>query len=138
MLVEGEKVECLWSGIKKGPPCKLKFPEPEVVVSALEKALKTEYTYLMKEWVFVGQKVKPLGLNFGIVSYKRSATCARKFEVTQAELRPTRRLVPEQATYKAETEEETVVMEGKRGKREEGDTETASEGQRVVIEHCKS
>lgn len=33
---------CLWSGIKKGPPRKLKFPEPEVVVSALEKALKTE------------------------------------------------------------------------------------------------
>jgi hypothetical protein len=30
----------LWSGIKKGPPRKLKFPEPEVL--ALEKALKTE------------------------------------------------------------------------------------------------
>uniref|UniRef100_A0A8C7R8P1 Uncharacterized protein n=1 Tax=Oncorhynchus mykiss TaxID=8022 RepID=A0A8C7R8P1_ONCMY len=37
-----EKEVCLWSGIKKGPPRKLKFPEPEVVVSALEKALKTE------------------------------------------------------------------------------------------------
>ncbi|CAB1325461.1 unnamed protein product, partial [Coregonus sp. 'balchen'] len=42
MLVEGEKEVCLWSGIKKGPPRKLKFPEPKVVVSALAKALKTE------------------------------------------------------------------------------------------------
>uniref|UniRef100_A0A674BAT5 Selenoprotein H n=1 Tax=Salmo trutta TaxID=8032 RepID=A0A674BAT5_SALTR len=44
ILVEGEKGKdvCLWSGIKKGPPRKLKFPEPEVVVSALEKALKPE------------------------------------------------------------------------------------------------
>uniref|UniRef100_A0A8C7FCS9 Selenoprotein H n=1 Tax=Oncorhynchus kisutch TaxID=8019 RepID=A0A8C7FCS9_ONCKI len=44
ILFEGEKGKdvCLWSGIKKGPPRKLKFPEPEVVVSALEKALKTE------------------------------------------------------------------------------------------------
>lgn len=33
---------CQWSGIKKGPSRKLKFPEPEVVVPALEKALKTE------------------------------------------------------------------------------------------------
>lgn len=39
------------------------------------------------------------------------------------------------ANNKAETEEETLVIERKRGKREEGETETATEGQRVVIEH---
>uniref|UniRef100_A0A3P9ANW2 Selenoprotein H n=1 Tax=Esox lucius TaxID=8010 RepID=A0A3P9ANW2_ESOLU len=42
ILVKGEKEVCLWSGIKKGPPRKLKFPAPDVVVSALEEALKTE------------------------------------------------------------------------------------------------
>ncbi len=30
----------LWSGIKKGPPRKLKFPDPAEVVSALKEALK--------------------------------------------------------------------------------------------------
>ena len=30
----------LWTGIKKGPPRKLKFPEPAVVVAALEEALE--------------------------------------------------------------------------------------------------
>uniref|UniRef100_A0A673YWF1 Selenoprotein H n=1 Tax=Salmo trutta TaxID=8032 RepID=A0A673YWF1_SALTR len=40
-LLAGSTV-CLWSGIKKGPPRKLKFPEPEVVVPTLEKALQTE------------------------------------------------------------------------------------------------
>uniref|UniRef100_A0A667XVU7 Selenoprotein H n=1 Tax=Myripristis murdjan TaxID=586833 RepID=A0A667XVU7_9TELE len=32
----------LWTGIKKGPPRKLKFPESEVVVAALKNALDTE------------------------------------------------------------------------------------------------
>uniref|UniRef100_A0A8C5CS08 Uncharacterized protein n=1 Tax=Gadus morhua TaxID=8049 RepID=A0A8C5CS08_GADMO len=27
----------LWTGIKKGPPARLKFPEPAVVVAALEE-----------------------------------------------------------------------------------------------------
>lgn len=31
----------LWSGIKKGPPRKLKFPDPTEVVSALKEALKS-------------------------------------------------------------------------------------------------
>ncbi|XP_062332836.1 selenoprotein H-like isoform X2 [Osmerus eperlanus] len=39
-LVDGEV--CLWSGITRGPPARLKFPEPAVVVSALEDALKTD------------------------------------------------------------------------------------------------
>lgn len=29
----------LWSGIRKGPPRKLKFPQPEVVVEALKSSL---------------------------------------------------------------------------------------------------
>uniref|UniRef100_A0A2K6SIM0 Selenoprotein H n=1 Tax=Saimiri boliviensis boliviensis TaxID=39432 RepID=A0A2K6SIM0_SAIBB len=29
----------LWTGIKKGPPCKLKFPEPQEVVEELKKYL---------------------------------------------------------------------------------------------------
>uniref|UniRef100_A0A8C9UXK9 Selenoprotein H n=1 Tax=Scleropages formosus TaxID=113540 RepID=A0A8C9UXK9_SCLFO len=37
---EGKEV-CLWSGIKKGPPRKLKFPDPAVVVSSLQEVLKT-------------------------------------------------------------------------------------------------
>uniref|UniRef100_A0A668RM43 Selenoprotein H n=1 Tax=Oreochromis aureus TaxID=47969 RepID=A0A668RM43_OREAU len=37
-LQDGET--SLWTGIKKGPPRKLKFPQPEVVVSALQEALK--------------------------------------------------------------------------------------------------
>uniref|UniRef100_A0A3B5K0Y1 Selenoprotein H n=1 Tax=Takifugu rubripes TaxID=31033 RepID=A0A3B5K0Y1_TAKRU len=32
----------LWTGIKKGPPRKMKFPQPDVVVTALQEALKTE------------------------------------------------------------------------------------------------
>lgn len=32
----------LWTGIKKGPPRKLKFPQPHVVVTALQEALKAE------------------------------------------------------------------------------------------------
>uniref|UniRef100_A0A3Q2XUL7 Selenoprotein H n=1 Tax=Hippocampus comes TaxID=109280 RepID=A0A3Q2XUL7_HIPCM len=36
-LIEGETP--LWTGIKKGPPRKLKFPEPDVVVSALLEAV---------------------------------------------------------------------------------------------------
>ncbi|KAG7275761.1 hypothetical protein CRUP_009864 [Coryphaenoides rupestris] len=39
-LVEGEKESLLWTGIKKGPPRKLKFPEPSVVAEALEDAVK--------------------------------------------------------------------------------------------------
>lgn len=39
-LMDGDKEIPLWTGIKKGPPRKLKFPEPEVVVAALEEALK--------------------------------------------------------------------------------------------------
>ncbi|KAI1888195.1 hypothetical protein AGOR_G00182520 [Albula goreensis] len=41
-LLGGEKEVSLWSGIKKGPPRKLKFPEPTVVLSALEEALKSQ------------------------------------------------------------------------------------------------
>lgn len=32
----------LWTGIKKGPPRKLKFPQPDDVVAALQEALKLE------------------------------------------------------------------------------------------------
>uniref|UniRef100_A0A672IVC2 Selenoprotein H n=1 Tax=Salarias fasciatus TaxID=181472 RepID=A0A672IVC2_SALFA len=32
----------LWTGIKKGPPRKLKFPPPDAVVAALQEALKAE------------------------------------------------------------------------------------------------
>ncbi|KAL3973094.1 hypothetical protein ACER0C_024301 [Sarotherodon galilaeus] len=39
-LQDGGKETSLWTGIKKGPPRKLKFPQPEVVVSALQEALK--------------------------------------------------------------------------------------------------
>ncbi|NXR09147.1 SELH protein, partial [Semnornis frantzii] len=35
---DGSSVE-LWSGIGKGPPRKLKFPEPEAVVEALKSSL---------------------------------------------------------------------------------------------------
>uniref|UniRef100_A0A9R1SID5 Selenoprotein H n=2 Tax=Cyprinus carpio TaxID=7962 RepID=A0A9R1SID5_CYPCA len=43
ILMEGDKAEVvLWSGIKKGPPRKLKFPDPAEVVSALKEALKSE------------------------------------------------------------------------------------------------
>lgn len=40
--MEGDKEVVLWSGIKKGPPRKLKFPDPAEVVSALKEALKSE------------------------------------------------------------------------------------------------
>uniref|UniRef100_A0A3Q1ENW6 Selenoprotein H n=1 Tax=Acanthochromis polyacanthus TaxID=80966 RepID=A0A3Q1ENW6_9TELE len=39
-LLDGET--SLWTGIKKGPPRKLKFPLPDVVVAALQDALKAE------------------------------------------------------------------------------------------------
>ncbi|NXP05442.1 SELH protein, partial [Thinocorus orbignyianus] len=35
---DGSTVE-LWSGISKGPPRKLKFPQPEAVVEALKSSL---------------------------------------------------------------------------------------------------
>ncbi|NXS58193.1 SELH protein, partial [Brachypteracias leptosomus] len=35
---DGSTVE-LWSGIRKGPPRKLKFPQPEAVVEALKSSL---------------------------------------------------------------------------------------------------
>lgn len=35
---DGSSVE-LWTGIKKGPPRKLKFPEPQEVVKALKQHL---------------------------------------------------------------------------------------------------
>lgn len=38
-LLDGGKETSLWTGIKKGPPRKLKFPQPEDVVAALQKAL---------------------------------------------------------------------------------------------------
>lgn len=41
-LMDGGKETSLWTGIKKGPPRKLKFPQPDVVVAALQEALKTE------------------------------------------------------------------------------------------------
>lgn len=41
-LVDGEKETELWTGIKKGPPRKLKFPQPDDVVAALQEALKLE------------------------------------------------------------------------------------------------
>uniref|UniRef100_A0A3Q1IC77 Selenoprotein H n=1 Tax=Anabas testudineus TaxID=64144 RepID=A0A3Q1IC77_ANATE len=37
-LLDGET--SLWTGIKKGPPRKLKFPQPDVIVAALQEALK--------------------------------------------------------------------------------------------------
>uniref|UniRef100_A0A8C4GYV4 Selenoprotein H n=1 Tax=Dicentrarchus labrax TaxID=13489 RepID=A0A8C4GYV4_DICLA len=39
-LLDGET--SLWTGIKKGPPGRLKFPQPDVVVAALQEALKAE------------------------------------------------------------------------------------------------
>jgi len=39
-LIDGGKEITLWAGIKMGPPARLKFPEPDVVVTALEEALK--------------------------------------------------------------------------------------------------
>lgn len=41
-LMDGERADVLWSGIKKGPPRKLKFPEPAEVVTALKQALEKE------------------------------------------------------------------------------------------------
>uniref|UniRef100_A0A668RF78 Selenoprotein H n=1 Tax=Oreochromis aureus TaxID=47969 RepID=A0A668RF78_OREAU len=41
-LMDGDKETCLWTGIKKGPPARLKFPQPDVVVAALQEALKAE------------------------------------------------------------------------------------------------
>lgn len=41
-LVDGEKETQLWTGIKKGPPRKLKFPPPDDVVVALQEALKSK------------------------------------------------------------------------------------------------
>ncbi|TSV81505.1 Selenoprotein H [Bagarius yarrelli] len=41
-LIEGSKEVVLWTGIKKGPPRKLKFPEPVEVVTALDNALKSK------------------------------------------------------------------------------------------------
>ncbi|GAA6096808.1 selenoprotein H [Tachysurus ichikawai] len=41
-LIDGSKEVVLWTGIKKGPPRKLKFPEPAEVVTALDNALKSE------------------------------------------------------------------------------------------------
>uniref|UniRef100_A0A3B4EJS2 Selenoprotein H n=1 Tax=Pygocentrus nattereri TaxID=42514 RepID=A0A3B4EJS2_PYGNA len=41
-LVEGSKEVVLWTGIKKGPPRKLKFPDPVEVVTALDDALKSK------------------------------------------------------------------------------------------------
>uniref|UniRef100_A0A3Q0RDV9 Selenoprotein H n=1 Tax=Amphilophus citrinellus TaxID=61819 RepID=A0A3Q0RDV9_AMPCI len=37
-LLDGET--SLWTGIKKGPPRKLKFPQSDVIVAALQEALK--------------------------------------------------------------------------------------------------
>ncbi|CAB1435595.1 unnamed protein product [Pleuronectes platessa] len=41
-LQDGVKETSLWTGLKKGPPRKLKFPQPDVVVAALQEALKPE------------------------------------------------------------------------------------------------
>uniref|UniRef100_A0A3P9JNI1 Selenoprotein H n=1 Tax=Oryzias latipes TaxID=8090 RepID=A0A3P9JNI1_ORYLA len=41
-LLDGAKETSLWTGIKKGPPRKLKFPQPDDVVAALKDALKNE------------------------------------------------------------------------------------------------
>ncbi|KAK2849089.1 hypothetical protein Q5P01_008923 [Channa striata] len=35
----GQQETSLWTGIKKGPPRKLKFPQPDDVVTALQEAL---------------------------------------------------------------------------------------------------
>lgn len=41
------KETSLWTGIKKGPPRKLKFPQPDVVVAALQEALKAEWRFVI-------------------------------------------------------------------------------------------
>uniref|UniRef100_A0A3Q3F136 Selenoprotein H n=1 Tax=Labrus bergylta TaxID=56723 RepID=A0A3Q3F136_9LABR len=41
-LLDGDKETSLWTGIKKGPPRKLKFPQPDVVVDALQEALEAK------------------------------------------------------------------------------------------------
>ncbi|XP_051513523.1 selenoprotein H-like [Myxocyprinus asiaticus] len=41
-LMQGDEEVLLWSGIKKGPPCKLNFPDPAEVVTALEEALESK------------------------------------------------------------------------------------------------
>uniref|UniRef100_A0AAY4BND3 Selenoprotein H n=1 Tax=Denticeps clupeoides TaxID=299321 RepID=A0AAY4BND3_9TELE len=38
-LMDSGREVCLWSGLKKGPPRKLKFPAPAEMVAELEKAL---------------------------------------------------------------------------------------------------
>ncbi|RDD45983.1 Selenoprotein H [Trichoplax sp. H2] len=37
---DGDKI-LLWSGIKLGPPRKLKFPDPDVIVKAAKEAIQT-------------------------------------------------------------------------------------------------
>uniref|UniRef100_A0A667YAT7 Selenoprotein H n=1 Tax=Myripristis murdjan TaxID=586833 RepID=A0A667YAT7_9TELE len=41
-LVDGGKETTLWTGITRGPPARLKFPESDIVVAALESALEAE------------------------------------------------------------------------------------------------
>uniref|UniRef100_A0AAQ4S148 Selenoprotein H n=1 Tax=Gasterosteus aculeatus aculeatus TaxID=481459 RepID=A0AAQ4S148_GASAC len=41
-LLDGGKETGLWTGIKRGPPARLKFPQPDVVVAALQEAQKAE------------------------------------------------------------------------------------------------
>ncbi|KAL4223634.1 hypothetical protein ACF0H5_017102 [Mactra antiquata] len=39
LLQDGEKDVIVWTGLKKGPPRKLKFPEAETVITAIDEAL---------------------------------------------------------------------------------------------------
>ncbi|XP_070205729.1 selenoprotein H-like, partial [Littorina saxatilis] len=36
----GKDSEVIWTGLKKGPPRKLKFPESEVIIKDIQKNLK--------------------------------------------------------------------------------------------------
>mgnify|MGYP002790768367 CR=1 FL=1 len=38
-LGDGGEVVSVWSGLKKGPPRALKFPEPSVVLDGIDKAM---------------------------------------------------------------------------------------------------
>ncbi|XP_047441616.1 selenoprotein H-like [Mugil cephalus] len=41
-LLDGGKETSLWTGIKKGPPARLKFPEPKVVVEVLQETMEVK------------------------------------------------------------------------------------------------
>jgi len=47
--MEDGTVVSLWSGLKKGPPRKLKFPESDIIIHAIEKSLDEDEGIMMKD-----------------------------------------------------------------------------------------